>query len=49
MFGIGDRKLYIITRVLTIILSLAVILCGILRMVFDSADLELISCILFLI
>ena len=44
MFGIEDRKLFIITRVFTIILSIAVIICGILRIVFDASDLELISC-----
>ena len=31
MFGIEDRKLFIITRVLTIILALGMIACGILR------------------
>ena len=48
MFGIEDRKLFIITRVLTIILSLGVIACGIIRIIVDTSELELISCNNFL-
>ena len=49
MFGIEDRKLYIITRILTVILSIGVIACGVLRIILDNSSLVLISCYQFLI
>lgn len=42
MFGIEDKKLYYITRIVTIIVAFGIMACGIVRMIVETSSLQLL-------